>query len=363
MRENVTYCLTSKATLSFMMMIRMGLNIGCHEIYMLPQESKSELQLGKTEVNKQNGRLGAVQSCDITNIFLVVVSRHPWIIMNPRKFFNWRSNEHNNLPNTTMAHLTKFTHPFLLFIANQLLQRYTTAYTQSRITRSLVLLLSIFLSYTAIYHWNHHINTTGGAGRFLAGALFTTPNLILDRLIIRNWQYDATDLKPKLFAEKKKENEEMLTRLEWAGEVGTSLRYIDTPYEVSNVPFFGFGDPVLGPEKRVFILQHAGIIVALYFLNTLAIDGQLRANQEFLNDSYIPWFGRMFGGDISHFREELSTRVTVSLLYWVAQFCILQFLFSVGALLDVGLGGGEVRLWRPMFGEWRHACTMRGFWG
>ncbi|KAF7853264.1 hypothetical protein EAF04_010765 [Stromatinia cepivora] len=262
-----------------------------------------------------------------------------------------------------MAVATVITHPFLLLIANILLTNATAAYTHSRATRLLAFILSVFLSYLAISNWNNHISTTGWAGRTLAGALFTVPNILFDRLIIRNWQYGKDDLKPKGIEKNEREKEKKQTRWEWGQEVAGKSRYVGTTHEVSNVPFFDTKDPVLGPSKRTFCLQRASMILTFYFLNTLAIDGQLNAKKGFLDDFYVPWFRRIFSGGIPHLREEITTRVTVSLLYWVAQFCYLQCFFSIGALLDVGLGDGEVRLWRPLFGEARHACSIRGFWG
>ncbi|TGO83829.1 hypothetical protein BPOR_0586g00010 [Botrytis porri] len=141
-----------------------------------------------------------------------------------------------------------------------------------------------------------------------------------------------------------------------------NTRYIGTSLEVSNVPFFNAKDTILGPTRWRFCLHHTTVIVALYFLNTAAIDGQLNVNQKWMSDENIPWFGKMFGDGIHNLRDQIITRVTISILYWVCQFCYLQFFFSVAALLDVGLGGGEVMQWRPFFGEARHAYTIRGFW-
>jgi hypothetical protein len=66
-------------------------------------------------------------------------------------------------------------------------------------------------------------------------------------------------------------------------------------------------------------------MVGLYYLNTLCIDIQLRANQDFLTDSYVPFLSRAF--EVS--TDEIVTRVQISIAYWAAQYCILQVLYSL----------------------------------
>ncbi|KAF7907856.1 hypothetical protein BELL_0449g00010 [Botrytis elliptica] len=261
-----------------------------------------------------------------------------------------------------MTVATLLTHPLLLFFANILLTNLTAVHTTTRTARLLAFALSVLLSYIALSNWNEHVNTTGWAGRFLASGSFTMPNVIFDRFIIRNWQYGIDDLRRKSIGKENQKEEKKQTKSEWGQEVVGNTRYIGTSLEVSNVPFFNAKDPILGPTRWRFCFHHAAIIVALYFLNTLAIDGQLNVNQKWMGDEYIPWFGMMFGDGIPDLRDQIFTRVTISLLYWVCQFCYLQFFFSVAALLDVGLGGGEVRRWRPFFGEAKHAYTIRGLW-
>ncbi|TEY34586.1 hypothetical protein BOTCAL_0625g00070 [Botryotinia calthae] len=261
-----------------------------------------------------------------------------------------------------MTDATLLTHPLLLFFANILLANLTAVYTTTRTARLLAFSLSVYLSYITLSNWNEYINTTGWAGRFLASGSFTMPNVIFDRFIIRNWQYGKDDLRRKSIGRGNEDEDKKQTRSEWGQEVVGNTRYIGTSLEVSNVPFFNAEDPILGPTRWRFCFHHATIIIALYFLNTLAIDGQLNADQKWLGDEYIPWFGTIFGNGIHNLRDQIITRVTISLLYWVSQFCYLQFFFSLAALLDVGLGGGEVRQWRPFFGEAKHAYTIRGLW-
>ncbi|KAB8294718.1 hypothetical protein EYC80_006680 [Monilinia laxa] len=257
---------------------------------------------------------------------------------------------------------TPLTHPLLLFLSNRLLTTATAAYTHSPPLRLLALSLSISLTYLALSTFHQHIRTPGWASSTLAGASFGVPNMLFDRLIARNWLYENDDIEPVIPGAKQGTEKRKRSRWEWGKEVVGNTRYIGTTHEVSHVPFFHTQDLVFGPSRWAFCLRHAVVIVACFVLNMLMVDGQLGADRELLGDEYIAWFGRMVGGDTIQ-PGEIRSRVTFSVLYWGAQICFLQYFFSMAALLDVGLGGGEVRLWRPLFGELSDTYTIRGLWG
>lgn len=258
--------------------------------------------------------------------------------------------------------ITPLTHPLLLFLVNRLLTTATAAYTHSQALRLLALTLSISLTYLTLSTFHQHISAPGWASSTLAGASFNVPNALFDRLIARNWQYEKDNLEPTVARSKNETETRRFSRWDWGKEVVGNMRYIGSAQEVSHVPFFHTQDPMRGPSRWVFCLRHAVLIVACFVLNMFMIDGQLGVNRELLGDEYIPWFGRMAAGEIIQ-PGEIRSRVTFSILYWGAQIGFLQYFFSIAALLDVGLGGGEVRLWRPLFGELSDAYTIRGLWG
>lgn len=261
-----------------------------------------------------------------------------------------------------MSDLKILTHPLLLIIVNNLLTNITAAYTRSRAVRSLAFILSTYIVYIGLSNWSQHISARSWTGRILAGTIFTEPNVLFDRLILRNWQYGKQDFRLKSLGDETQKKQRDQTRWQWGQNISGNSRYIGTDYEVANVPFFQGQDPVLGPSKWKFCLQHALIVVTFYILGMLAIDGQLNVNQKLLGDEYIPIFGRIWYGGASFSKEEITTRVKISLLSGLAASCYIQSFFSIAALLDVGLNGGEVRLWRPIFGEGKHVSTIRGFW-
>jgi hypothetical protein len=99
--------------------------------------------------------------------------------------------------------------------------------------------------------------------------------------------------------------------------------------------------------------------VGLHYFNTFLIDIQLRSDQALLVDVYVPFFSRIT--DVS--LDEIIMRFKVLIAYWVAQYCLIQLLYSVVALISVSLKPSDLKLWRPLFGPITTSYTMRGFWG
>jgi hypothetical protein len=101
------------------------------------------------------------------------------------------------------------------------------------------------------------------------------------------------------------------------------------------------------------------MVVGLYYLNTLCIDIQLRANQDLITDNYVPLLSRVF--EVS--TNEIATRMQISIAYWAAQYCMLQVLYSLFAVIGVCSKPEDLKFWRPAFGPISTSYTVRGFWG
>jgi hypothetical protein len=248
-------------------------------------------------------------------------------------------------------------HPLILFLLGNLLNTATAAYTPKYSpVRYFSFLLSLTISWLGLSTFHQYINTTGWAGRTLAGALFTCSLINADRLLIRQWSYGHDFLGPSSTSLAEQKNQ---SRWEFGSQVSGSTRCIGSEKEVSNVPHFSAQNKEYTPSLARFLIGHFFTIIALYNLNTFAINVQLQANQHLLTNAHIPFLTRL--GDVSG--EEILTRVKVSMSYWVAQYCYLQFLCSIFAFIAVALSPRSLPTWRPLFGSLADAYTTRGFWG
>jgi len=136
-----------------------------------------------------------------------------------------------------------------------------------------------------------------------------------------------------------------------------SFRKVNTPYEVKNTP--QFQGQVL-PSKPRFILQHT--IKAIICILVVDLSAQLPPppnSTELFSAQRVPFLARF--GEVSG--EEIAVRIFGSLLYWCNLFSILQGVFSLSAVLTVGLDMGDVRSYKPLFGSIQDAKCLRSFWG
>lgn len=248
-------------------------------------------------------------------------------------------------------------HPLILLVLQSMVTTSTAAYTnRDSFLRYFSLSLVSGLSWLGLSNFHDYINTTGWAGRILAGALFSSPLVFFDRLLLRRWAFGHVFLGPVGLpeAEKKKQS-----RWEFGSDVSGSTRCIGSEKEVANVPHFSQADPSYIPSWSWFLIRHICVMVGLYYLNTLCIDIQLRANQDLLTDSYVPFLSRV--SEVS--TDEIVTRVQISITYWAAQYCLLQVLYSLFAVIGVLSKPEDLKYWRPMFGPINTSYTVRGFWG
>jgi hypothetical protein len=226
-------------------------------------------------------------------------------------------------------------HPLILLVAQSMVTTSTAAYTnRDSFLRYFSLFLIFGLSWLGLSNFHDYINTTGWAGRTF-GHDFLGPAGLPE-------------------AEKKKQS-----RWEFGSDVSGSARYIGSDKEVANVPHFSQADASYIPSWSWFLFRHICLMVGLYYLNTLCIDIQLRANQDLLTNSYVPFLSRVF--EVS--TDEIVTRVQISIAYWVAQYCTLQGLYSLFAVIGVCYKPEDLKYWRPTFGPMNTSYTVRGFWG
>jgi hypothetical protein len=251
---------------------------------------------------------------------------------------------------------SRLRHPLILFLVENTVSTATAAYTgKHSILRPISFVICIAISWLAISTFHDYIQTTGWAGRTIAGAIFTVPNLVFDRLIVRNWNFEEDCLGP---LEQKRDDRTKQSRWEFGSQVSSSTRCVGSSKEAANIPHFSTQDPHYVPTRTTFLLRHFCLVISCYHLNTFAIDTQLRVNQTLLSKSWIT-----LSQSRSISLEEVYTRVIITITYWTAQYCFLQLFYSVFAIIGAIFKPSELKLWRPFFGSIKTSYTIRNFWG
>lgn len=149
-------------------------------------------------------------------------------------------------------------------------------------------------------------------------------------------------------------------RLRFGFSATFSLRNMNTPFEVKNVPSFSRRNISYVPSRRRFIFKEVSTFVACFlFLDLASLMPNDDGNKEMFSQNYIPLLTRL--GSIS--TQEMLNRSMTTLLCWTSMYCTMQILYSASSALCVGLGFSSVKDWRPLFGSPFDAFTLRGFWG
>ena len=93
-------------------------------------------------------------------------------------------------------------------------------------------------------------------------------------------------------------------------------------------------------------------------LDILSLSADPTKNAMFFAPEKIPFFAR--AGQISG--AEVAMRILCTLGSGLGMFCSQQGVYSLMALIFVGLGVSEPRYWRPLFGSVTDGYTIRRFW-
>ena len=154
--------------------------------------------------------------------------------------------------------------------------------------------------------------------------------------------------------------EDAWTRIRQGIESAVSFRRSCTPEEVRNVPFFSNEDRKYVPPRAEFLRHHLKLLVFCYLtLDILGLGADPDENAVFFAPEMIPFFART--GEISG--AELAMRILCTLGGGLGMFCSQQAVYSIMALIFVGLNVSEPKYWRPLFGSITEAYTLRRFWG
>lgn len=136
-----------------------------------------------------------------------------------------------------------------------------------------------------------------------------------------------------------------------------SFRRVNTPDEVRGVP------PCPTDSKREFCLRALGFYIwtnigldCVEYLRVLGVThGDFSERQMFFFTNAIQ------SGGIDP--QQLLVRVLSTFGWWFGVACLLGQTHAMASIIAVGTGSSEPRAWRPLFGDFRKATSLRGLWG
>lgn len=153
--------------------------------------------------------------------------------------------------------------------------------------------------------------------------------------------------------------EDVWSRVRRGIDLALSFRRSGTPEEVRNVPFFSGRDRNYVPPRAEFLRHHMKLLAFCYLtLDFLGFSADPETNAMFFAPGKIPFFAR--AAQICG--AELAMRISGTLGSGLGVFCSQQGVYSIMALLLVGLGVSEPRYRRSLFGSITKAYTLRRFW-
>ncbi|CAG7993363.1 unnamed protein product [Penicillium salamii] len=149
-------------------------------------------------------------------------------------------------------------------------------------------------------------------------------------------------------------------RLLWAIELPFNLRRIGTPWQIKNIPPFYRANSQYIPSRLEF-LRYRFVVLCLALLTLgLLYRGE---NDEFLHEMFSTEKQRaLYRGKNVSAKEALSHLSLVG-SYWVSLRASHQLLYSVCAILSVGLGMHEPASWPLGGASPAEAWSLRRFWG
>lgn len=225
-------------------------------------------------------------------------------------------------------------------------------------------LLPTYVSYIPRPPWIAFVS-----GEILGGLLD-----YVEKLLLSQWNFETygpgvaagkakkagkEEVKGPLPGEKINSGRDIWQRLKFGTWVGTSTRYIGSPYQARNVPPYSMLDPFYVPTRFAFLLNWSiKFIVSYLVLDVLAQGNQPEKYSTNYAESRVPLFSRF--PEVT--REELMTRFVSSVFWWFGSYVVIQGYYTGLALLSVSSGVDRPELWRPFFGPLSEAYTIRGFW-
>ncbi|PMD30510.1 hypothetical protein L207DRAFT_520016 [Hyaloscypha variabilis F] len=203
----------------------------------------------------------------------------------------------------------------------------------------------------------------------------------LEMSLLRRWSFEAqgptshppsanplprsngksSNNKPPKFSSSKIQDT-FLNRLKFGWTSTFSVRDIATLHEQASIPPFSTSNPSYVPSRPTFLLQTLLRFAVTYLILDLIECLPPPPSAAPFAPALYPIFLR--GRDVPGITiEEVATRIGTSFMVWVVTYCLISCVVAFLSLVSVGTGLTPVSSWRPLFGSFREAYTLRGFWG
>lgn len=148
-------------------------------------------------------------------------------------------------------------------------------------------------------------------------------------------------------------------RLKLGLRAATAARGVNVPglREAKNTPR---ADPA---RSRVALMARYAIKTAACYLLQDILTSQPEPDDKaaLFGPDKIPLFRRIVAGDAN--MGEVLLRVPLTLMFWLQMYVLIEWIIGAAALVCLGLRVHSPKEWRPAFGSWARAYTLRGFWG
>ncbi|KAL8789658.1 MAG: hypothetical protein Q9195_006711 [Heterodermia aff. obscurata] len=232
--------------------------------------------------------------------------------------------------------------------------------------RTAVFPILLLWTWAALPHSRNGVSRNVWAS-FLASNLLGQCLQYADMALLSRWSYEADGPTSTLGGQRNLKFEASGKHVSTMGKVRFGLfatwaaRLANSPWEVKNTPPFRADDLTFVPSRRRFLRDTALKLTACIFIIDIAslVSAQPAQNAALFSEARVPLFARI--GDVTG--EEAVVRVSVSLLGWVINYCVLEAIYDMLAIVSVVLGFTGVSSWRPIFGKIEDSSSLRQFWG
>jgi hypothetical protein len=214
----------------------------------------------------------------------------------------------------------------------------------------------------------------------LGGSIFTLALQYFNIVVLRKSSYEtggpttAPEGNPLMLPAKTKQQQgkgkdqdcepesafvEIWRRMIWGISHFLDNRLSGTPWEVRNVPRFSKKDVDYVPSKAIFLRNNIlRCLISVVLLDLGAPPADTSQNATIFADSKVPFFTRLS----SVTTEEISMRLITTAASTTMTYLLFQAMYSAMAVLAVGLNLSLPERWRPLFGDFSEAWSLRRSW-
>lgn len=181
----------------------------------------------------------------------------------------------------------------------------------------------------------------------------------IDLLLLSRVSYPAQlDWETKNMKKRIESHETAPTKqLAWAFWMPYNYRRVRTPWQIGGLPLFDPRDPSYVPSRRSFLLRCAGKVgVCGLLIRLFTLDTEYPGLWDLLT---ILWGQRL---DVS-LAQRMLVHVSFMIPFAILIRAVIVGVFSLMALVCVGLGVSEPALWPPISGPLVDAWSIRRLWG